>query len=412
MEEEGFFNANVTVHIKNLSNDSWNDIPLYFIPNMFTNTNSPTLRSPADITIHNLYLDGKPINYSLEKDTLTVPLENSLKKGETTTINVTYTFTLPKEGFRFSKVDSTYSLAQWYPMVPTYRKGWNKEDFRFKGESYHTPFSDFNFTFEVPDHFTVVTSSENDVPLSTNRGTVHEKNIKEFYVAIVKEPLVLKKKVDEIEVRLFASRDTSLEKELLELAAEAIGYFQGVVGPYPHKQLDIVLSDDDMEYPGVVTVNTGSNQRVEGIKKFLVHEVAHQWFYGVISSDPYHDAWLDEGLTNVATALFFDDKNGEDITIPHYYNTMEAKPVNLSLDQYTNTDYTNYIYGYSSNSMLKLFKDHGGIKEAEDFLREYYNTYRYKEVTTTEFIRFVKQEWGLEDNSEFEKWIDFEEENY
>ena len=28
----------------------------------------------------------------------------------------------------------------------------------------------------------------------------------------------------------------------------------------------------------------------------LVHEVAHQWFYGLAGNDQYRDPWLDEGL--------------------------------------------------------------------------------------------------------------------
>jgi aminopeptidase N len=32
----------------------------------------------------------------------------------------------------------------------------------------------------------------------------------------------------------------------------------------------------------------------------LVHEVAHQWFYGLAGNDQYRDPWLDEGLATYA----------------------------------------------------------------------------------------------------------------
>lgn len=36
----------------------------------------------------------------------------------------------------------------------------------------------------------------------------------------------------------------------------------------------------------------------------------------------------------------------------------------------------------------------------------YYDVYRYKEVNTEEFVRFAKRYFKLEDNSEFEDWLE------
>ena len=32
----------------------------------------------------------------------------------------------------------------------------------------------------------------------------------------------------------------------------------------------------------------------------------HQWWYGVVGNDQYNNAWLDEGLTDYSTALFYE----------------------------------------------------------------------------------------------------------
>ena len=41
-----------------------------------------------------------------------------------------------------------------------------------------------------------------------------------------------------------------------------------------------------MEYPTIVFTNPSAIQ----------HEVAHQWWYGIVGNDEFHDPWLDEGF--------------------------------------------------------------------------------------------------------------------
>ena len=35
----------------------------------------------------------------------------------------------------------------------------------------------------------------------------------------------------------------------------------------------------------------------------LVHEVAHEWFYGMVGDDQFRDPWLDEAFATYAEAL-------------------------------------------------------------------------------------------------------------
>jgi aminopeptidase N len=42
----------------------------------------------------------------------------------------------------------------------------------------------------------------------------------------------------------------------------------------------------------------------------VAHEVAHQWWYGLVGSDPVNEPWLDEGLTNYSITFYFEDVHG------------------------------------------------------------------------------------------------------
>lgn len=51
--------------------------------------------------------------------------------------------------------------------------------------------------------------------------------------------------------------------------------------------------------------------------------------------------------------------------------------------------------------LWKWFEKRGGIKEAEKFLKNYYDFYKYKEVNTQEFVRVTKYYFNLKSNSVF-----------
>jgi len=403
MDSNGLFSADISIDILNVSNEKWDELKLYFIPNMFTSENSPQLNTPSEVRIESVQIDNKDSSYSLEKDTIYIPLRTSVSPSESVTFQMKYHFTLPIEGYRFEKIDSDYHLAQWYPMVPTYQKGWNKQVYTSKGESYHTTFSNFNLTFDIPKEYTLVSTFDQERFPSINNNSLRIENVKEIFVAILKDPQVIQKKSDNVNIRVFGTgKSEELLDEVADTAVESFNYFQSIIGPYPHKQLDIILDGPGMEYAGIVTVTN------EVRKAILVHEIAHQWFYGIVSNDPYVDAWLDEGITVLATSLFL-MKDEKDLSYIDFSDKIEPLPSNLPLHDYLKSTQSNYIYGQSHSNLAKIFNQHGGKQTAEDFLNRYFSLYKYKEVDTAEFVRFMKYYLELKDDSLFESWLELEE---
>jgi aminopeptidase N len=48
-----------------------------------------------------------------------------------------------------------------------------------------------------------------------------------------------------------------------------------------------------------------------GVVEFLVaHEVAHQWWYGLVGNNHHQHAFLDEGLAEYASFLYFEREHG------------------------------------------------------------------------------------------------------
>lgn len=401
MQKDETFDVQAVIDIQNTSNDTMNSVELYFIPNMFTKENSPSLKHPSNLHVQNISVNNIPSTYNLFKDKLTIPLKTKLETNQTISLAISYSFSLPEEGFRFTKKGENFYLAQWYPMVPTYieGKGWNKNNYQFKGESYHTTFSDFTLSYDIPKEYTVVTSSDAEDIRGHTENQHSIQNVKEVFIGILKKTTVVSKKVGDTEIRLF-NFDESDQQVVMDTACKSLEFFQSTVGPYPFKQLDIIASDAGMEYPGVVTVHVKNNWKSNWM---VVHEIAHQWFYGVISNDPYSDAWLDEGMTTLVTSLFLAEK--EELQNDTLQIKLEPKPLNLPINEYKQEEYSNYIYGQSSRELLKIFREYGGRETLVRFLKEYYTNYQYKELDTKEFIRFLKYELGIKDDQLFEGWL-------
>jgi Peptidase family M1 domain len=412
MSPNGEFKVKSTVLIKNISKDSWDNLVFYFIPNMFTESVSPDLEFPAKVEFKEISIEGKEVNFSLKKDKLNINLENILKPNQDIKVDFLYNLTLPENGLRITKNNGNFYLSQFYPMVATYRNhNWNKEEYRERGETYHTAFSDFKVNYNIPEGYTLASSNDQEGYPSLSKGSFENKNVKEIFLAVLRNPQMVENP-GEINVRVFGMEEEkrTLYKEISEEASNAIDYFQKNIGPYPFKQFDIILDSLGMEYPGIVTASTIYNSgpvNKDALKRMVVHEIAHQWFYGIISNDPYNEAWLDEGFADFATSLYFYSKSKQNIPYDSMYKQIESLdplPINLPLDKYK-SNVSSYVYGKSTVMLWSLFENNGGIKEAERFLNKYYLSYKYKEVNSKEFVRFTRYYFNLDDESAFKDWL-------
>ncbi len=71
------------------------------------------------------------------------------------------------------------------------------------------------------------------------------------------------------------------------------------VGAFPYRTLTVALLPDyggGIEYPSMIFEATPS-------RLVLVHEVAHQWFYGMVGNSQFRDPWLDEAFATWAEAV-------------------------------------------------------------------------------------------------------------
>lgn len=89
-------------------------------------------------------------------------------------------------------------------------------------------------------------------------------------------------------------------------------------GPVPYDELWISVlpgATDGVEYSGAIQFGDVSPRRERWL---VVHEVAHQWFYGLVGNNQARHPWLDEAFANYAQRLVTgdDDLSGDEEGVP------------------------------------------------------------------------------------------------
>ena len=93
----------------------------------------------------------------------------------------------------------------------------------------------------------------------------------------------------------------------LQTACESLSYYADAFGAYEYPAYTVVETGfpyGGMEYPMLSLI--ADDLPATEVPLVVAHETAHQWWYAMVGSDQYHEAWQDEGLAEYSAALFFE----------------------------------------------------------------------------------------------------------
>jgi aminopeptidase N len=139
--------------------------------------------------------------------------------------------------------------------------------------------------------------------------------MRDFYVAMSADYEVLSEEVDGIRVSSYYRSAQAEGGELaLRYATDSLRLFSEQFGPYPYAELDIIATPTNaggIEYPGAIVIAQRLYDEEGGFFELAtVHEVAHQWWYGLVGNDQLDEPWLDESLTNYSAYLYYEGTAG------------------------------------------------------------------------------------------------------
>lgn len=260
-------------------------------------------------------------NYTLQGQRLEITLPAPLQNGQAVKIGLSYNLALPYSSGKYENFGYTNrqtNLIDWYPFVPPYFPGEGfilREPFTY-GENLSYPLADFQvaLTFADPANMPVVAAS---APGIQEGATITYNFPRARTFAVSASP--------EFQVRSYVENGVTYlsyyfpehaaaGQAALDVTASAARTFGSLFGPYQHTSLSVVETDlnDGLESDGLFFLTRNFYNAYDGtpgnnLTLIGAHEVAHQWFYGAISSDQAREPWLDEALCTYAELLYYEN---------------------------------------------------------------------------------------------------------
>ena len=213
-------------------------------------------------------------------------------------------------------------------------------------------------------------------------------------------------------------------KSNLEVSQKAVEYFNQLLGTYPYTSLNIVKSNfihGGMEYPNIVLIS--DHISAEDYAYVIVHEIAHQWWYGLVGNDEYNSAWIDEGLAEYCTLLFFDeyDEYGFDYSEMIENATASFRlfekiftdilgqvdtSMNRPLDKFnTEPEYVQCVYN-KSVLMYDSIRQTVGDRKFKRTLSKIVKDYSYKNISSQQLISAFCDGTGYNLEGYFNSWLE------
>lgn len=278
-------------------------------------------------------VNGQPakLEYDPESpDMAKLVLPQRLAAGASVTITTPFRVKIPDSFSRFGHVEQSYQITQWYPKPAVYdRKGWHPIPYLDQGEFY-SEFGTFDVRITLPANYTVGATGVLQNPEEQARlaqlaaATSLKKTAADFgddlqFPASATETKTLRYVQDRVhdfawfaDKRfnvlksgvtlpsgrtvdtwvLFTNKEANKWQKGLQDVDSAVVYYSRWVGEYPYSAVTAVdgalSAGSGMEYPMVTVTEPAA----------IVHEVGHNWFYGILASNERDFGWMDEGVNS------------------------------------------------------------------------------------------------------------------
>lgn len=359
-----------------------------------------------------------------------ISLSTTLQPDETLNIQMEYVVHIPNIKNRFGYQDSVYNLGNFIVTPAVYDEdGWAVEPYVDFGDAFYTDMANYNVTINTPDDYTVAATGT-----KTANGGFHAEKVRDFAFSASKTYDTLSDTYHNTAITVYYDHNmTKTANRTMETAKNVISLYSELLGEYPYETLSIVMNEltggvSGMEYPTLVMIghevtldnmnemamdaaNDEDMQCILGhIDRTVVHEIAHQWFYGIVGNDQIKYPWLDEGMCRFAEYLYektYPSANADDPMENrlNYIMRVDDKGNNLVMDD-VNLNWSLYDWekedpmGYSEiydkgGSLFYQMMEQMGDENFSKALRAYVNEFAYGFVTPESFKQFWNEQYDF-----------------
>ena len=277
--------------------------------------------------------DGNPEDRTVAE----VPLAIPVAPGDTASIAISWTSRVPRTFSRTGVRGNYYFVAQWFPKIGVFDDaGWNTHQFHATTE-FFSDFGTYDVRLTVPRGWLVgATGSERERRELADGTTSHryyQEHVHDF--AWTTSPDYIERTgtfshptLPGVRLRLLLQPEhRRQERRHFDAVRAALKAYGEWYGAYPYGHLTIVdpawqSGAGGMEYPTLITAGTSwlAPRAVAQPESVTIHEVGHQFWYGVVATNEFEHAWMDEGFNTFSTTRVLADTFGPDRVVRRYFD--------------------------------------------------------------------------------------------
>ncbi|MBS1764430.1 MAG: M1 family metallopeptidase [Bacteroidetes bacterium] len=411
---------------------------------------------------------------SLNSDICRLILNTPLHPGDSIEISTPFRVKIPDAKFsRLGHVGDSYMITQWYPKPAVYDKdGWHPIPYLSQGEFY-SEYGSFNVNITLPENYVVAASGylqtpseikfiENKIKESSDNSDFPENN---FFPLSSEKQKTIQFTIDSVHdfawfadkrfhighttVRLpksgrdvecyayYTNAQPQWWKNASTVTSDAIAYYSDMVGEYPYGVCTAVdgtiAAGAGMEYPTITVLGLAASEA--SLIETIVHEVGHNWFYGILGSNERDHAWMDEGINSFYEMMFMTSKYKsrnylhEFIGLPQWLSKrvgvqnltpfdmnklmydMLARQNNDQFGDINSSCYTQFGYGATVYSRTAInfyaLQKYLGDTLFNKCMQQYFNEWKFKHPSPDDVQQSFETASGKSLHWFFKEWIPY-----
>jgi hypothetical protein len=359
-----------------------------------------------------------------DRTLVTFRLPQPVNPGSSITLRMNFTVKLPDVFARMGKAGDFVMAGQWFPKVAVYEtagmrgrttEGWNLHQYHGNSEFY-ADFGIYSVRIDVPQTYKVAATGFQTRSPTVSKG----RKVFQFYADDVHdfawsaspqfeylEDSFSSVGIPGVRIKLYLDPlHKNLKDRYMHAAKSALAKLGEWYGEYPYSTLSVVVPPADgngaggMEYPTLVTAASAQNDNPGyELERTLVHEIAHQYWYGLVASNEFEEAWLDEGFTSYTEDKLMASIYGVIPNIPIEASYMtNPEPLNQTSWRFKSSDgYAENVY-MRGKLVLSSIERQVGEKTMSKIMRAYFQKYRFKHPSSSDFQKVVetvtKSKWN------------------
>jgi len=387
------------------------------------------IRDGADLTPSLAYLqpdDGNADDQTVMKVDLPAPVA----PGEPVVLAVDFTAKLPKVFARSGFSGDFYMVGQWFPKVGVFQDGaWNCHQYHANSE-FFSDFGTYRVEITAPERFVIGATGKKTAETKNFDGTMtrvyEQEDVHDFawtacpdFVEF-RETYVLDEPSFKTEMILLVHKAHARQKERYAQALRhGLEFYSRSYGPYPYETITLVdpapgaMGAGGMEYPTLFTAGTTAwmPQGIRIPEMVTIHEFGHGYWYGMVASNEFEEAWLDEGINTYSEIKAMSRYYGEDRSMIDFagirigsiaYNRMSVlgsgrfDPVLKESWRYVSGgSYGLNVYAKAGLMLLTLEKWLGEDVMAR-VMRTYFERWKFRHPSSKDFIQVAEDVSGMD----------------